>query len=591
MTQHEDKTNHKTADKPSSIFSEGDWEYAELFGSRRQGRIKIVAYLALFLASFLVQARLSSTHNLTGVVAQLQVMISVFLVVSIPKIGYRVALSANAAEFLLLSGRILFLEDSRVLPGMFVCLCTMLTVTIISVFGRRLNRKHWELSHNKEKLSRLYQEVTEAGQRSAYLANHDELTGLANARNLRTRLTAHYGAAFPLVPKGSLAMIKLENFKVINSIFGPRTGDAVLQAVARRMQEFADQSGLHAARLESCTFALFSPQSVAMEGLLDQLIALLHEPLHLEGESLEVRLCAGYVECGEDADDAVTLYQCAELALTEARAAGCRAIGVYDSRMAREARRRLAIVAELEMALKREEFQLLYQPQIDVATGAVVGAEALIRWENARLGKVMPIEFIPLAEQNGQILAMGNWILERACQDASGWPEEWKVSVNVSTGQFFDRHFEAQIERALSDSGLSPARLKLEITESVLIGDDLSVVEILKRIRAQRVSISLDDFGTGYSSLSYLKNIPLDELKIDRSFVIAMEADSESKAIVETIVHLAGLLHLTTTAEGVETSSQAEILRDLGCDRFQGYLYGKPMPVQELLAMRDFRAS
>ena len=200
----------------------------------------------------------------------------------------------------------------------------------------------------------------------------------------------------------------------------------------------------------------------------------------------------------------------------------------------------------------------------------------------------MPAEFIPVAEQNGQILAMGSWILERACRDASAWPDGWRVSVNVSSAQFFDRSFETHIARALAVSGLPPTRLKLEITESVLIGDEENVVETLRHIRAQRIAISLDDFGTGYSSLSYLKNIPLDELKIDRSFVITMESDPKSRAIVETIVHLARQLNLTTTTEGVETNSQAEILRSLGCDCFQGYLYGKPMPVNELLSMREF---
>jgi EAL domain-containing protein (putative c-di-GMP-specific phosphodiesterase class I) len=185
---------------------------------------------------------------------------------------------------------------------------------------------------------------------------------------------------------------------------------------------------------------------------------------------------------------------------------------------------------------------------------------------------------------------MGNWILERACRDASLWPEDWKVSVNISSGQFFDRGFESQVTRALAVSGLSPARLKLEVTESVLIGDEANVVEVLQRIRTQQVTIAMDDFGTGYSSLSYLKNIPLDELKIDRSFVIAMEDDPNAEAIVETIIHLARMLKLTTTAEGVETESQAQILKSLGCDCFQGYLYGKPMPVEQLLSMRNFRA-
>lgn len=573
MDQHPEKT----AD------SEAEGQYAEALGNRRVIYVKILAYLTLFIASSLLQGRLSTSSNLIGVLAQFQVMISVFLVMSVPKIGYFVAMGVNTVELLLLTVLFFMFDDSRVLPGLFVCLCTMLTITVISLFGRRLNRKNWELS-------RLYREVSLVGQRSAFQANHDELTGLANSRNLRTQIAAHYDAAMPGLPQGGLVLIKLENFKVINSIFGPKAGDAVLKEVAQRLRAFAYQNGHDAARLESSTFALFSSGQRIMEEPLQQVLLHLHEQLHVEEGILEVRACAGYAECGGDADNAVALYQCAEFALSLAQEANCQAVRIYDRHMAKAARRRLAIINELETALKREEFTLLYQPQIDVVTGRVSGAEALIRWENAALGKLMPTEFIPLAEQNGQILVMGNWILERACRDASLWPEDWKVSVNISSGQFFDRSFESQVTRALAVSGLSPARLKLEVTESVLIGDEANVVEVLQRIRTQQVTIAMDDFGTGYSSLSYLKNIPLDELKIDRSFVIAMEDDPNAEAIVETIVHLAQMLKLTTTAEGVETESQAQILKSLGCDCFQGYLYGKPMPVEQLLSMREFCA-
>lgn len=488
------------------------------------------------------------------------------------------------------SAALFFLDDKVVVPGLFVCLCAILTLTVISQFGRRLGRKNWELACNEKRLSRLYEEVAEAGRRSAFHANHDELTGLANARSLRNRIADHYVAARPGLPQGALALIKLENFKVINSIFGQRAGDAVLQAVAHRLEDFAAQNGCFAARLESSTFALFFPVPLSIDEPLREVLARLDEQLHLEEGVLEVRASVGYAECGEDAGSMEALYQCAEFALSSGTGINSSAVRVYDRRMDQEARRRLAIINELALAQKRGEFTLLYQPQIDVRSGTVIGAEALVRWENQRLGKLMPNEFIPLAEQNGQILAMGSWILERACRDAVHWPVDWTVSVNVSSGQFFDRSFEKHIANALAVSGLGANRLKLEITESVFIGDEENVAQTLRRIRAQGVAVALDDFGTGYSSLSYLKDIPLDELKIDRSFVVAMERDSKARAIVETIVQLARLLNLTTTTEGVETASQAHMLKSIGCDCFQGYLYGKPMPVSELLSLRDFRA-
>ncbi len=554
-------------------------------GLSPSGRFRIAAFLALYALAFLLQATLTSASNLSGVIAQFQVIISVFLVVNLPRPGYIVALGANGACLMLLTARYALARDLPVLPGIFICLSTMIVVSIVAFYARRLNQRNVELARSKYEMSQLYEKVSLAERTAAYQANHDELTGLPNARQLRARLVEHYAAARGMPQDGALALIKVENLKGINSIFGSLVGDSVVQRIALRLRACAEQNACHVARVQSGTFAVFFPHTHVLETQLQRLLECLELPSG-EGESSpNVHLCAGYARCADGADDASALYQCAEFALTYSDTANYQPIRGYDVDMAKAVRRHLTILSELEHALVRNEFSLLYQPKIDSRGARPVGAEALIRWKNGRLGAVAPGEFIPLAEQNRLILGVGRWVLERACEDASRWPAAWTVSVNVSTAQFFDPTFEAQIDAALANSGLAPSRLVVEVTESVLIEDEAHVTGILERIRARHVAVSMDDFGTGFSSLAYLRKIPLDELKVDRSFVSALEDDAKSRTIVDTIVHLADQLAIRTVAEGVETPGQARILRQLGCHTLQGYLYGRPMPVRQLLSM------
>jgi len=568
-------------DRPD-VDARDTWDYAADFRNKR-GALKIAVYLLLMFVSFAVQRSLGSAAQ-QGIVAQFQVILSVFLVVSLPKYGFLTALGTLTLEFLIILYRLVSAHDWNVLPGLCVCLCAMITVTIISLFGQRLNRKHLELRRHKDELSALNREIALAGERALHLANHDSVTGLMNATCLRNLLDDFHAGRTEEAPNDALVLIELENFKLIDSIVGRRNGEVILQEIARRIQEQAGHEPAVVARLDGSCFALFAPfEPESLERKVRGILAAIHAPLTLGEEVLEIRTCAGYAFADADAKDTESLLRCADLALSAAREERRSGIKRYDSAMARRARRRVDMSNELEMALERHEFEMRYQPQVDASSGLVVGAEALVRWDSARLGAMSPAEFIPLAEQNGQIVPVGNWILEQACRDAVAWPDSWKVAVNVSAGQFINRDFEDEIERARERSGLLAGRLKLEVTESMLIGEELKVDEILRRIRSRAMTVALDDFGTGYSSLSYLTSLPLDELKIDRSFVIAMESDPRTLAIVETILRLAKLLGLSTTAEGVETSAQADLLRTLGCDRFQGYLYGKPVTQAQFL--------
>jgi len=551
---------------------------------RKHGLAKMVVYVLAMLITFWFQSRVT-TQTTQGVIAQIQVILSVFLVLSLPKYGYITVVSVMGTELGLVLWRLFAAQDWRVLPGLLVCSSTLAVATIISLFGRSLNRKHGQLQRSQQELSLLNRDLAEASQKALHLVNHDPVTGLKNATCLRGLIDEFHGSREAGSSSQALVLLELENFKTISSILGQRNGEQILRETAHRIETKASLLPAVAARLDGGCFALFAPfDPSTIEASIRAIQHAIHEPLAMNEEILEIRSCAGYALAEGDAIDTESLLRCADLALASSREERRSSIKRYDSRMASLARRRADLSNEMESALKRHEFEMRYQPQIDAATGRVVGAEALVRWNNVRLDNPGPEEFIPLAEQNGQIVPMGKWILEQACRDAACWPAGWTVAVNISAGQFINRDFEDEIEQMRDDSGLGGSRLKLEVTESVLIGGELKVEERLSRLRSRSMTVSLDDFGTGYSSLSYLTRIPLDELKIDRSFVQAMESDPKVLAIVETILRLAKLLDLSTTAEGVETQSQANLLASMGCDRFQGFLYARPLTQRDLLA-------
>jgi len=413
-------------------------------------------------------------------------------------------------------------------------------------------------------------------------ANFDNLTGLRSRFAFQKVLQASIvgageGRSF------SVVHLDVNCFKAINSTLGYPTGDFVMQNLARRLLQFECAEVLPA-RLGGDDFivCMWMP-SLDCYSLAGKIVEALQQPIEVNHKFLEVQICAGVVHFPEHANDMGGLFQSVGMALAAAKEAGAGSVCVYEPEYGERFMHRLRTIQEIKMALEQQEFELWYQPQIDVESRTTVGAEALVRWRHPRRGLVSPLEFIPLAEQSGQIVALGAWVLEQACREAVVWPDTWKVSVNVAPVQLQTKGFLKLVERALRVSGLAAGRLKLEITESALVDGSVQTRNILQDLRTMGVCVSLDDFGTGYSSLSYLRQFPFNELKIDQSFVRAMVEDAESLAIVETILQLARALRLTTTAEGVETSEQAGMLQQIGCDRYQGYLYGRPMPHGQFL--------
>ena len=420
----------------------------------------------------------------------------------------------------------------------------------------------------------------------ARLANFDSLTGLANRHRFSSELSKL--AVDPTVPGKPCALLflDLDNFKNINDSLGHGVGDQLLRRVGSRLKSCVADGDL-LARLGGDEFALLSWHYASHEeaaALAERLVVLLAEPCQLEGAMVEVRASIGVALAPRDGRDPQSLLQCADLALYAAKAAGRNTYRFFDAQMAESARARVRLQHELGQALTANQFTLYFQPQVRLDTGEVIGLEALVRWQHSERGLIGPGEFIPVAEETGQIVLLGNWVLREACRAAAKWPSGLRVAVNLSAVQFRSSSVIDLVDEALMESGLEPERLELEITESALIEDHDGAQATLVALRSRGVRVAMDDFGTGYSSLAYLRRFPMDKLKIDGMFVRSLDSDQDAQAVVTAIISLARALRLETTAEGIETEEQMVMLRALGCDDVQGYLIARPMPGNEVRA-------
>ena len=413
-------------------------------------------------------------------------------------------------------------------------------------------------------------------------AFHDNLTGLSN-RALFTDRVEHALGRRGTLPGPVVLLLDLDRFKLVNDSLGHSAGDDLLMAVAQRLMS-AVRSGDTVARLGGDEFAvlldLCSPARA--EKHAQRLLDVLTAPLILSGKQVDVTGSIGIAVAEHDMS-AGELLRNADMAMYRAKAAGGGCYRSFEPDMHADALRDLEVNAELRDALENEQFVLHYQPVVDASDGSVVAMEALVRWRRGDELK-SPAEFIPALEQSGQIVALGEWILRRACLDAVLWPAHLQVNVNLSGRQLVDSNIVQDVARALGESGLAPERLMLEITESVLMHNTEASIRQLQQLRDLGVGLAIDDFGTGYSSLSYLRAFPVAELKIDRSFIDTIADDPAAVPLVATIVQLARSLSLTTVAEGVETQAQSTLLRELGCDRLQGYFFARPGPIETVLA-------
>jgi diguanylate cyclase (GGDEF)-like protein/PAS domain S-box-containing protein len=441
------------------------------------------------------------------------------------------------------------------------------------------------------------QDITErkrAEERAEYLSHYDVVTGLPNRRLFNDRLALALARARRLGKITALLLLDLDRFKQVNETLGQNRGDELLRAVTARLRERLREVDT-IARLGGDEFAVILEEvggpAEALQ-VADKILQAVAEPLLLEGEEVFITTSIGTAVADPAAGDdtAEQLVARAELAMYQAKHEGRNTAQLYAS--APVPRPPLGLEARLRRALERGELLLHYQPRVHIATGAITGAEALLRWQSPQLGLVSPADFIPVAEETGLIVPIGEWVLESACLQArrlgeAGYP--LAISVNLSPRQFRQKTLCESVERALACSGLEPQALELEITESMIMHQPDRVIAMLHRLRALGVRLSVDDFGTGYSSLSYLKRFPVDTLKIDQSFVRELPASPDDGAIVRAIVALAASLGLRTVAEGVENDQQLGFLARLHCDECQGYFFSKPLPPGELLELLQAR--
>jgi diguanylate cyclase (GGDEF)-like protein/PAS domain S-box-containing protein len=419
----------------------------------------------------------------------------------------------------------------------------------------------------------------------SYAATHDGLTGLANRAALLERMNE--ALARMQQQGGALAVhiLDLDGFKHVNDTLGHAAGDILLKDLAGRLQSSLRDTDI-VARLGGDEFAIIQTEAddqreAAIE-LAVKTLELVAKPVQLDGQEVSVGTSIGIALAPANGTDAAELLKKADLALYRVKAEGRNSFSFFDEDLSARAITRLQLVNDMRAALSRNEFELHYQPLFDTRTSRPCGMEALVRWRHPVAGLLYPDSFIGIAEETGLMEPLGQWILQRACADAASWPENIKVAVNLSAGQFRTGTLFDVILCALVESGLPPERLELEITESLLLQDKESNVLVIQQLKNIGITIALDDFGTGYASLSYLLSFPFDKIKIDKSFTQGLLTRTDCMAVVASILTLARGLEIAVTAEGVETNPQFELLRAQGVDYVQGYLCGRPRPLAEL---------
>lgn len=420
-------------------------------------------------------------------------------------------------------------------------------------------------------------------ERISHLAHHDALTDLPNRSAFNAELDERLERAQEASTGFAVLSLDLDRFKEVNDVLGHPVGDMLMRAAADRLAAEAD--GAFVARIGGDEFMILMPDNARREDVLtlaERLVEVIRKELEVDDYLSQVGVSVGIAVYPDDGVDPATLLANADSALYRAKREGRARVCFFESETDQELRDRRLLQHDLRQALEQNQFLVYFQPQARM-DGEVIGFEALLRWNHPTRGFVPPDQFIPLAEENGLIIQIGEWVLREACREAASWPRPLQVAVNLSPVQFQAGDLERSIHQVLLETGLTPTRLEVEITEGVLIGDFTRALNLLRRLKALGIRIAMDDFGTGYSSLSYLQSFPFDKIKIDRSFISNLEATPQSAEIVRAVLSLAHALNIPVIAEGVETEAQRAFLAHEACEQMQGYLVGRPDLIERYL--------
>jgi diguanylate cyclase (GGDEF)-like protein len=456
---------------------------------------------------------------------------------------------------------------------------TALTVLIAALLGRL----SWQLARTRRRES---EERYAHAQRVEYLAYHDALTGLPNRSMFSRELNRHIGEAHRYKRQLAVAFIDLDRFKQINDTLGHEAGDSLLKTVAQRLRESVRDSDI-VARLGGDEFVIMLPQVEQLGDaavVAEKVLTAIAVPFSLLGHEFRVTASIGIGVYPQHGLDEQTLKKNADIAMYQAKAEGKNNYRFYTETFNANSLERLALESSLRHALERNEFRLLYQAKRDISTGRIVGTEALLRWESPDLGTVAPMRFIPIAEESGLIIPIGKWILRTACTQNVAWQRQGapplNIAVNLSARQFADEGLLRDVSAILAETGLAPQYLEFEISESILIRNVEATLKVLTGLKSLGVRIAIDDFGTGYTSLTTLQRFPLDTIKIDQKVVQGISADSKNAGLTDAVIAMGKNLSMTVVAQGVETSEQAEFLREHACDELQGFYFNRPMAAE-----------
>ncbi|MGO4888981.1 EAL domain-containing protein [Anaerobacillus sp. MEB173] len=416
-----------------------------------------------------------------------------------------------------------------------------------------------------------------------YQANHDSLTGLTNRRLFNKQIIESLHSAKDSHRKMGIMFLDLDQFKNINDSFGHGFGDCLLQNIAATLNETVDDD-VTLARLGGDEFILFYPAITDRDVLAEdaqKIIDKISQPITINGYSVVVTTSIGISVFPDDGEDLDSLIKNADIALYHAKGKGRNSYYFYESSMSEKVMKRVEYEAKLREAISEEQFQVYYQPKVEVSTGKIIGMEALLRWQHPEIGMISPSDFIPIAEETGLIIPIGEYVLRTACEQSKHWQQAGyppiAVSVNIASQQLQKDYLLSLVTKVLFETGLEPKYLELEVTEGSLMMNNEETIEILTSLKEIGVKISIDDFGTGYSSLNYIKQFSIDMIKIDKSFVMNMTSDPNDTAIVKAIISMAHSLNMRVVAEGVETEEQFALLRDMGCEWVQGFLFSEPV--------------